>query len=198
MPGPSRPPAQLASRSHPRRAPQGRWSARRDIAEESCCSIEQGLPLVTQGQGRPILIGNKWWVQEESRVEKKDTSSFDGLPVVDHRVGGGAGRGVSHDHGQHLLHDVWSRVWHLVSRLLGIETFLILLRVSVSVSKVWSQKKVSVSVSKNFSLKNKSQYWSQKYLVSKKVSVSVSKILVSKSLSIGLKRFGLKKVLTLV
>ena len=34
-----------------------------------------------------------------------------------------------------------TRVWHLVSRLLGIETFLNFLRVSVSVSKIFSQKK---------------------------------------------------------
>ena len=35
----------------------------------------------------------------------------------------------------------WSRVWHLVSRLLGIETFLNFLRVSVSVSKILVSKK---------------------------------------------------------
>ena len=34
-----------------------------------------------------------------------------------------------------------SRVWHLVSRLLGIETFLNFLRVSVSVSKILVSKK---------------------------------------------------------
>ena len=74
------------------------------------------------------------------------------------------------------------RVWHLVSRLLGIETFLNFLRVSGSVSKIlvskkslgigleniWSWKKVSVSVSKTFGLEKKSRYWSRKDLVSKK------------------------------
>ena len=37
--------------------------------------------------------------------------------------------------------DQVSRVWHLVSRLLGMETFLNFLRVSVSVSKIWVSKK---------------------------------------------------------
>ena len=77
------------------------------------------------------------------------------------------------------------RVWHLVSRLLGIETFLNFLRVSVSVSKKslsislknnWSRKKVSVSVSKMFGLKKKSRYRSRKFWSRKKVPVSVSKI----------------------
>ena len=76
------------------------------------------------------------------------------------------------------------RVWHLVSRLLGIETFLNFLRVSVSVAKILVSKKVSVSVSKIFSLEKKSRYRSRKYLVSKKVSVSVSKTLVSKKVSV--------------
>ena len=61
-----------------------------------------------------------------------------------------------------------SRVWHLVSRLLGIvDFFSIFLRVSVSVSKILVMKKVSVSVSKIFSLEKKSRYRSRKYLVSK-------------------------------
>ena len=80
------------------------------------------------------------------------------------------------------------RVWHLVSRLLAMETFLNFLRVLFSVSKIlvskkslsigleniWSQKNVSVSVSKNFCSKKSQQrpkknlfsknswYWSQK------------------------------------
>ena len=100
------------------------------------------------------------------------------------------------------------RVWHLVSKLLGIETFLNFWeyrsrsqkfwsrkKVSVLVSKIlslekslsigleniWSRKKVSVSVSKIFSLEKKSQYRSRKYLVSKK------------SLGLGLENFGLEK-----
>ena len=94
------------------------------------------------------------------------------------------------------LYPLPNRVWHLVSRLLGIETFLNFLRVSVSVSKIWVSKKVSVSGLKIFGLKKslgiglkniwsrkKSRYRSRKYLVSKK------------SLSLGLENFGLKKSL---
>ena len=39
------------------------------------------------------------------------------------------------------ISQLWIRVWHLVSRLLGIETFLNFLRVSVSVSKILVSKK---------------------------------------------------------
>ena len=84
-------------------------------------------------------------------------------------------RDVDHD-------EVESRVWHLVSRLLGIETFLNFLRVSVSVSKILVSKK-----SLGIGLEN---IWSRK-----KVSVSVSKIFgLEKSLGIGLENFGLKQV----
>ena len=61
-------------------------------------------------------------------------------------------------------------MWHLVSRLLGIETFLNFLRVSVSVSKILVSKKSLGIGLENFGLK--------------------------KSLGIGLENFGLKKSLS--
>ena len=84
-----------------------------------------------------------------------------------------------------------SRKWHLVSRLLGIETFFQLF------------ESIGIDLDK-FGLEKKSQYQSRKILVSKKVSASrIYGLLKSlgmglkfgsqKSLSIGLGRFGLKK-----
>ena len=69
-------------------------------------------------------------------------------------------------HPFHLPH-VIHRVWHLVSRLLCIETFLNFWEYRSRSRKFWSRKKVSVSVSKIFGLKKKSRS-------RKKVSVSVS------------------------
>ena len=67
---------------------------------------------------------------------------------------------------------------------LGIETFLNFLRVSVSVSKI-------------FSLEKKSRYRSRKYLVSKKsLGIGLENFGLKKSLGFGLKNFGLKKSLS--
>ena len=67
------------------------------------------------------------------------------------------------------------RVWHLVSRLLSIEAFPIISKVSVSASK----ESLSLGL-KNFGLEKKYQSRSQNCWCHRIVSISVSKVLVSK------------------
>ena len=99
-----------------------------------------------------------------------------------------------------------------VSKLLDFKTFAKSLRVSVSVSEIWFQKKVSVLVSKKFGLGKKSRFRFRKIGSRKKSigfgfgkiwsrkKVSVSENLVSeKSLGFGFGKFGIvKKVSVLV
>ena len=92
------------------------------------------------------------------------------------------------------------RVWHLVSRLLGIETFLNFLRVSVLVSKILVSKKSRYQfwkklVSKKslgIGLKN---IWSRKKRLGiglkKSLSNDLKKFVLKQSRAIGLKNFGL-------
>ena len=91
-----------------------------------------------------------------------------------------------------LKNTIRNRVWHLVWRLLGMETFFIFweyryrsrkISVSVSVSKIFGPKKSLGIGLKNLGLK-KSFSISYKNLGLKKVSVLVSKDLVSKKVSV--------------
>ena len=81
-----------------------------------------------------------------------------------------------------------------VSKLLGFETFPIILMVSVSVSKFFGiEKSIGIGF-ENFWYRKKYRYRFRKFLVSKKVSVSVSENFgIEKSIGFGIEKFWYRK-----